>query len=95
MSRFAMRADAGARERAGGVGARESARERARAVVAWIRPIERARGARGGVARAIASGWVCVVMMGVMMSRVSRVVVVFVVVFVLTVPYIYVCISRA
>jgi hypothetical protein len=85
MSRFAMRADAGARERAGGVGARESARERARAVVAWIRPIERARGARGGVARAIASGWVCVVMSGV-----SRVVVVVVVVFVLTVLCVYV-----
>ena len=60
-------------------------------VVARIRPIARARarGARGGVARAIAAGWVCVVVM----SGVSRVVVV--VVFVLTVLCVCVCVNFA
>jgi len=90
MSRFAMRVARVAsvvRAHRSFVRARET-----HTVVARIRPIARARarGARGGVARAIAAGWVCVVVM----SGVSRVVVV-VVVFVLTVLCVCVCVNFA
>ena len=72
MSRFAMRVARVAsvvRAHRSFVRARET-----HTVVARIRPIARARarGARGGVARAIAAGWVCVVVMSGSFARRRR-----------------------